>query len=625
MTIQNMARTSDGSTVVGGEQMFVGNRQSRQSVVWKTLLGGLMLFATGGTGWSQDPADEPNTSVIRKNPSDERSYDGVKVVSNKTTVDLIERFSKDLEFNEKLLKVDGHDPEVVSVSALDPSRLRVRGLTQGVTTMVITGASNQKYVVDVFVSGDARLLQSVLKRNFPDSAIECRALANGSVLLTGYVTDNQTISQIMDVARVYSPEVINHIRVGGPQEVQLRVKILEVQRSKLRTFGINFLAMTKSSVIASTPGSITPITSLINPIGGPPSASLTPSTANPLSLTAGFSNNHFAFDLFVQALKEEGLLKVMTEPVLVTRSGEAARLSDGGEFPIPVPGGLGTVTIEFREFGVILETLPIVISPTRVKQQVTAEVSDKDTANSITLLGTTVPGITKRRVQSTVDMNFGDTMVVAGMISTRVTGTMQKTPFLGEFPLVGAMFSKKTMQQTETELVILITPEFGASLSPDQVPPGGPGLFTTAPTDRELYRDGIMELPKYGPDCGPDCRANLQGPYQGGYMGPGNGPAPSISPTPIYAPGADGLIAPPGAGNPGSVPPAPSSADPSVSRRSSTWPEKSRLAKSTKSKDATGLNESDSVQPAGFKKPARPPKRSDNRTPDRKTDDREDK
>ena len=173
----------------------------------------------------------------------------------------------------------------------------------------------------------------------------------------------------------------------------------------------------------------------------------------------------------MQALKEEGLLKVMSEPVLVSRSGEAARLSDGGEFPIPVPGGLGTVTIEFREFGVILEMLPIVMSPTRVKQQVTAEVSDKDTANSITLLGTTVPGITKRRVQSTVDMNFGDTMVVAGMINSRVMSTYQKTPFLGELPGLGVMFSKKVVyQEAETELIILITPEFGSSLPSDQVP-----------------------------------------------------------------------------------------------------------------------------------------------------------
>src|SRR5476651_353041 len=132
----------------------------------------------------------------------------------------------------------------------------------------------------------------------------------------------------------------------------------------------------------------------------------------------------------------------MSEPVLVARSGEAARLSDGGEFPIPVPGGLGTVTIEFREFGVILQALPLVISPTRVKLQVTAEVSDKDVANAITLLGTTVPGITKRKVESTVDMNFGDTMVVGGLISTRETGTALKTSWLGELPGIGALFSK---------------------------------------------------------------------------------------------------------------------------------------------------------------------------------------
>ena len=99
--------------------------------------------------------------------------------------------------------------------------------------------------------------------------------------------------------------------------------------------------------------------------------------------------------------KTEGLLKIAAEPVLVTRSGEAAQLDNGGEFPIPVPQSLGTVTIEWKEFGVILQALPIVISPTRLRQQVYAEVSEKDVANQITLNGTTVPGITRRRVQST--------------------------------------------------------------------------------------------------------------------------------------------------------------------------------------------------------------------------------
>lgn len=589
------------------------------------VLVALMLAAPGIPTHAEEALEDPSSSVTRQNAVDEPSVDGVKVAATKMSVDLTERYSKDLEFHERLKKVDGHDPDIIKVDALDPSRLRIRGLAQGVTTMVVTGASNQKYVIEVYVSGDARLLQSVLKRAFPDSAIDCKALVGGNILLTGYVTDNQTITQIMEVARLYAPEVINHMRVGGPQEVQLRVKILEVQRSKLRTFGINFQAMTKSAVIASAPGSINPISSLINPIGGPPSVTMAPSSANPLSFAAGVSNNQFAFDLFVQALKEEGLLKVMSEPVLVSRSGEAARLSDGGEFPIPVPGGLGTVTIEFREFGVILEMLPIVIGPTRVKQQVTAEVSDKDTANSITLLGTTVPGITKRRVQSTVDMNFGDTMVVAGMINSRVMATYQKTPFLGEFPGLGTMFSKKVMQETETELVILITPEFGSSLAPGQVPPGGPGLNTTSPTDREMYLHGLIEVPRFGPDCGPECQPNSGYRYQGGSCPPGT---PMISPTlspatvPECAPNGDGLIAPPGADSPGVVVPSPSS-DSAVSKRTfsgSSWPSKSRAVTSTKSKNSGSSTDSSPVQTAGFKSLSKSERASDKRFPEKKSD-----
>jgi pilus assembly protein CpaC len=465
----------------------------------------------------------------------------------------------------------------------------------------------------------------VLKRAFPDSAITCRALQGDSILLTGYVTDNQTITQIMDVARVYSGNVINHIRVGGPQEVQLRVKILEVQRTKLRQFGVDFLAATQSAVIASSPGSIAPISGLIAPLGGgAPSATMTPSTANPASLAAGFSGDTFAFTMFLQALKTEGLLKVMTEPVLVARSGEAARLSDGGEFPIPVPGGLGTVTIEFREFGVILETLPIVISPTRVKQQVTAEVSDKDTANSITLLGTTVPGITKRRVQSTVDMNFGDTMVIAGLISTRVNGTYLKTTFLGELPLIGAMFSKKQLQESEIELIILITPEFGSSLPANQVPPGGPGSFTTSPTDREMYINGMIEVPKYNNgNCPPGMTS--RGLYNGSPQGAEEPCSPVITPGPsVPQGGSGGLIAPPEAGPQTPIPPAPSSS--SASRRmsnGSTFATKSRSANSTKSKDASGSTNYSPIEPAGFQNQQKPSRNSNGRYQVKKADDEE--
>jgi pilus assembly protein CpaC len=263
---------------------------------------------------------------------------------------------------------------------------------------------------------------------------------------------------------------------------------------------------------------------------------------------------------------------------------------------------------------------------------VTAEVSDKDTANSITLLGTTVPGITKRRVQSTVDMNFGDTMVVAGMINSRVMSTYQKTPFLGEVPGLGLMFSKKVTQETETELVILITPEFGSSLAPAQVPYGGPGMFTTAPTDREMYLHGLIEVPKFGPNCGPECQPGQTFQPNQTFQGSGNSTgSPILSPTlspaisPACAPNKDGLIGPPGTDSPGVAVPSPSS-DPGVTKRTfsgSSWPSKPRGIASTKSKSQGTSTNTSSVQPAGFKSSTKSDRTLDKRSSDVKGDDQE--
>jgi pilus assembly protein CpaC len=400
-------------------------------------------------------------------------------------------------------------------------------------------------------------LQNVLKRTFPDSQIVCQKLNVDTILLRGFVTDNETITSVMDVASTYAPKIINQMRVGGPQEVQLKVRLLEVQRSKIRDFGINWKSLTENSIIASTPGSITPLGSnLINPLGGSPSLTLSPSSSAPPSLTAGFSGNHFAFEMYVQALKQEGLLKIYSEPVLFTRSGEPARLSDGGEFPIPVPGGLGTVTIMFKEFGVILETLPIVISPTKVKLQIYTEVSEKDLSSSVTLAGTTVPGITRRQVKSTVHTNFGDTIVIGGLISSRDVATTYKIPGLGELPWLGAAFRKVNYQRTESEMIVLVTPEFAGGIPSNQLPPGGPGLSTVEPNDRELYGTGLIEVPNYGPLCDPNCRNNCPTNTYNGSQSTEIQSSPAFNPAPMNHPVPSGLIAPPGTRT--TVPPPPS-------------------------------------------------------------------
>ncbi|MDX1969471.1 MAG: pilus assembly protein N-terminal domain-containing protein [Planctomycetaceae bacterium] len=470
----------------------------------------------------------------------------VTISATRSNVEIAERFSKVFHFPAQVKRVDGFDPSVISATPLSPTEIRVQAVEQGVTTIVFTDETGQTYQVEVFVTGDARLLQAVLRRHFPNTAVDVIKVRD-SVVLRGWVSEPQQITEIVEFARVYHPEVINQMKVGGPQEVQLRVKVMEVQRSLIRRFGINFAAIGRNAALVSTPGPVTGLEAFTVPFGGPPAATFAANQLSNTSLALGIATDDFVFQGLIQALKEEGLLKIQAEPVLVTRSGEAARLVNGGEFPIPVPQGLGQVTIEWREFGVILESLPMVLGPTTLKQTIRAEVSERDFSTAVTLNGTTVPGLTTRTVQTQAVMEFGQTLVIGGLIATRYTAETDKIPFLGELPGVGAAFRRTRYDTAETELLVLITPEYVSSLAPDQVPPGGPGRSSTIPTDRELYWDGVVEVPNYGDRC-ETCGPN-GGPMGMGSAGPtplpGGYSAPELAPMPIDG-GDPNLITPPG-------------------------------------------------------------------------------
>jgi pilus assembly protein CpaC len=517
----------------------------------------------------------------------------VSILSAKTNLEIPERFAKVISFPKKILRVDGFDPTIVSVTALTPQQLRVAAVAQGVTTIVITDEDGQTFTAEVFVTGDARLFQAVLNRTYPNANVSVMKVRD-SVLLRGWVTEPQDISNIVALAELYYPQVLDQMQVAGPQQIQLRVKVMEVQRTLTRRMGINFSYFNQNAAIISAPGPIAAFGALTSGASG----GFLPGTGGfqGPSGAIGFNDGTSAFFGLIDALKQEGLLKLHAETTLTTRNGEAAKLENGGEFPIPVPQSLGTVTIQWREFGVILTSLPIVISPTRLKQQVTIEVSERDTTTAVTLNGTTVPGLNKRKVQTQTEMNFGDTMVIGGLIFTRYTADTNKIPFLGELPLVGAAFRRNKFTEAETELVVMITPEIGAALPPDQVPPGGPGLFTDIPTDRELYGQGVIEVPKYGERC-------ADGTCEPGML-PGPGPAPDMMPPAGYDPNfvpppvspAPGSTEPTLISPPGLPAPLPPPADPSVSRRESgrtLWPSTSsaQQVSQAKSKASSGVNQ----------------------------------
>ena len=424
----------------------------------------------------------------------------VQVSVKRTDLEIIEKFSKILELKKKITRVDGFDPAILSVTALTAYRVRIQAISQGVTTVILTDEDDATYLIEIFVKGDSRLLQTIINRKFPNSSVET-FLVRDSVVLRGWVTKPENITQIVEIAETIYPNVLNQMNVGGVQQVKLKVKVMEVQRSKIRQIGFNFLYLNRSTAFSSTPGQLVQLGTIALPFGGPPGLTFNTDTLSGATNSLSFTGDNSIFSSFIEALKEESLLKILSEPELVTTNGRPATMLAGGEFPILVPQSLGTTTIEWREFGTRMEVVPIILGNGRLRLEVMPEVSERDFTNAVDVNGFTVPGLTTRRVNTQVEMRFGQTLMIAGLIATRQTAETDKIPFFGELPWIGAAFRRVRYDDVETDLVILVTPELVAPLESGQVPQGGPGSFTVSPTDRELFRDGLLEVPNYGDPC----------------------------------------------------------------------------------------------------------------------------
>ena len=420
------------------------------------------------------------------------------VMAPESKISVIHLQSRTLEFSKRIKEVDGFNPEILNVTPVSPTKIRLRAETTGVTSMTVVDETGAIYTVEVLVEGDVRELKAYLQRLFPSSVIDVVSLRD-SVVLRGWVTDPQSIPQIMAIARQMYPTVHNQMQVGGVNVVQLHVKILEVQRSKVKQLGFNFVASGQKYALASTVGGLVPLSGMTAPFGGPPVPSVGAALNSPLQFA--ITGNSDRFQGFVDALTNEALAKVLAEPTLVTTSGRPASLLSGGEFPILVPGGVGTVSIQFREFGVRMEAIPTVLGNGRLRLDVAPEFSERDFSSSVTVGGLVVPGINTRRVNTQVEMNFGETIMIGGLISQKRITTSTKIPILGELPIIGAAFSRKTHEMGETELLIMVTPEMAGAMRPDQVPHNAPGWLQDEPTSKELFLDGMLEVPSYGPDC----------------------------------------------------------------------------------------------------------------------------
>jgi pilus assembly protein CpaC len=489
-----------------------------------------------------------------------------KVQAASERLTMIANTSRTLTLEHKIPQLSVDNPDVIQVTPLSPNEISIRAAKSGVTQIHLWDENKQLYSIEVLVSGDARELAAILKEHFPRAAVKIRPLQN-SVILSGYVDNPDDISEIVAIARDFYPEVQNHMKVGGVQQVVLKVKVMEVSRTKLRRMGVDFadIASTGSYVLSAPSGLLNAAS--VQTFSGAVAAGSTVSsgaTATGQTIGLGIVDPNNAFFMFLDALKQNDLAKILAEPAVVTVSGRPANFNSGGEFPVLVPQSLGTVSIQYRPYGTEVEYVPRVLGNGMIHLEVRPRVSEIDPARSVTINNISVPALRVRTIDTAVEMRAGQTLAIAGLVQNRLSAQTKGIPYLMDMPYLGAMFRHTTDTSEEIELLIMVTPQLIEAVEPGQMPPCGPGQTTTQPGDGELFGKGLIEVPKI---CPPADMMNsggmLPGPVQNGAL-----PVPSETvPAPQVVPMTRVPTPPPSTGV--YVPPAkssPADSTPSVSQ-----------------------------------------------------------
>jgi pilus assembly protein CpaC len=445
-----------------------------------------------------------------------------KIQTANERIEMTVNSSRLLTLDLKIPRAQVNNKDVVDLTALSPNVIQIFAKKAGITQVNLWDEKNQIHSIDVAVFGDARELNLVLQQQFPHATVMVRPSAN-SVILSGFVPEPDQAAQIQLIAQDYYPKVVNLLKVGGVQQILLHVKVVEVSRTKLRELGFDFWTGNKSFFLSST------VSGLAVP-NASPSGVFGPTGLE--TARFGVVSDNFAFFGLIDALREYDLAKIMAEPTLVTVSGRPAFFNSGGEFPILIPAGLGTVSVEFKKFGTQVDFVPIVLGNGNIRLEVKPRVSFVDPSLSVTAQGITVPGLNVREVDTGVEMKAGQTFAIAGLVQNRLETTNRGIPYLADLPYVGAAFRKTHEKNNEVELVVMVTPELVDPMDACDVPPCVPGSASRSPSDCDLYWKGHVEVPSCGPCSAGDCLWGGEGSNH--MMGPG----PETIPTP--APGANG-------------------------------------------------------------------------------------
>ena len=359
-----------------------------------------------------------------------------------------------VRLSEPMSDVFVANDSIADVQVRSSSQLYVFGKGQGETTIYATSKSGRVvYAANVRVGNNISSVGEMLHLAMPDAIIQATPM-NNLVLLTGTVANPDDVAEAQRLTQAYVGEgtqVVTRLRTATPLQVNLKVRIAEINRTLLKSMGVNLLSRDTTGgflfgIGRGNPGTISGSSATFN--------------ISSTGTTLGAAGHLLGLDLLstIDLAASDGVASILAEPNLTALSGETASFLAGGEFPIPVSQGNNAVTIEYKQYGVGLAFTPIVLGDGRISMRVRPEVSQLSDSGAVTLNNFRVPALITRRAETTVELGSGQSFMIAGLLQNTGNNSIDKAPILGDLPILGALFRSTKFQRQETELVVIVTP-----------------------------------------------------------------------------------------------------------------------------------------------------------------------
>jgi pilus assembly protein CpaC len=425
--------------------------------------------------------------------------------------------SEDVRTDQSLVDIAVGDPSVADVNPLTDHALSILGKKIGTTRVVVYGEDKKPVgIFDVDVSYDISRLNAEIGQ-LSGGGIKVSSV-NGRIMLSG-TADAVTLDKAVMIARQFVPDPINTVRVTHPEQIMLEVRFIEVSRSASRELGVQWNVFGHS--VVSNIGSQLPAQQL--PITAPngafqqPAAPGTIGIGGPSTLASNISGTPlspvvasgvlsgvapFGFlvaqlgnplQMQINALEQQGLARSLAEPNLVALSGDTASFLAGGQFPVPQANGLGTIAFAYQPYGVGLSFTPTALSGGLINLVIKPEVSEIDATHTVTVAGTSVPGLITRKASTTLELRDGQSFMLGGLLQNQTTTAQDQLPWVGDVPVLGALFRSSQYQKNETDLVILVTPHIVHPMRPTDVA-HSPLDGTVPGNDVDFFLNGQAEV-----------------------------------------------------------------------------------------------------------------------------------